>query len=86
MHSIEVYGLSRRDLINARRDRLISVLAHIRNVKDVIAEIEERGESDRLNTILERNLIEFKRLAADDSPYFVATRAVIRKNLDGQLS
>ena len=50
-HSIEVYGLSRLDLIKARRGRLISVLAHIVTVKEVVAEIEERGESDRLNGI-----------------------------------
>ena len=76
-------GLSRLDLIKARRDRLTSVLAHIACVINMVAEIEDRGESKRLTKWLATSLIELKRVASNESPYSTAISATISKYLDG---
>lgn len=81
IHSIKVYGLNRRQLLFARRDRLISTMAHIENVKDIMDEINARGTSKRLMRALTRSKNELARLASDKSPYVAPVRKAIATHL-----
>lgn len=85
-NSIEVYGLLRRGLVQARRDRLLLIDAQIHRVKRVIQHIDQASGNMALVNELEEDLTfemeQLHRLQEDGQPYAGMARQFIRRFLD----
>ncbi len=84
--SIEVFGLQRPELVQARRDRLLLIKAQIRHVEDLIADLDRDDVTpafkQRLEQRLDRELTLLHDYEQEDKPYAGMARQFIRRFLD----
>ncbi len=76
--SIEVYGLQRRPLVEARRDRLLILRAHLSVLAKLTLLMEQDPDNPTLENVVEETQAELRRLQADDQPYAAMARQFVK--------
>lgn len=69
LESIRVYALQRLGLVWARRDRMLTIKAHLVTIDQLVAWLNEEPENERVDRLLQQEMQELSRFLEDEQPY-----------------
>lgn len=80
IESIRVYALQRLGLVWARRDRMLTIKAHLVTIDQLVEWMDEEPENARVERLLQQEMKELSRLLEDDQPYTGMARQYVNRH------
>jgi hypothetical protein len=84
--SIEVYGLRRPALVQARRDRAILIKAWIDEVEDDLEALQQEPDDTRAEVRLERHLRNLREYLREDKPYLAMAQQMVKASFPDSIA